>query len=311
MAQNQVYCCETPPVLTPETINVPNCDGTTSPVAFDDKLDRVVMVQDKPLVVCLAGGTVDFEIGCSSVDGRTIVLVSKAENGVYTQILVETDAAATPVTDGSTLVKCGKDFETSETCFQLISDPDVKFTRVTIINTETKAIEGTIWIDVSGASIAAPVGVEPCGIKRAKNGGIEYWLRLDSITPTLDITSGDVGGELYNSLTINNLQSYIDSGDFRPFRGQDPTNNTVVWVEVEFFNPTTNSNYNVWYAVPSGTKIIQMEDASIVSVPRVAVADNIDADLTGSGNKINVKGFQNGLAPSTPINLLFTFNLSV
>jgi hypothetical protein len=107
------------------------------------------------------------------------------------------------------------------------------------------------------------------------------------------------------------MTPYSGDGDFRPFRGQDPQNTTVIWLEVTFFDPLTSSNYNVWYSVPSGTKLIQMEGKSIVEVTRIAVQDNTDADLTANGNNIEVKAFSNGSAPSTPVNLLFTFNLSV
>lgn len=39
-----------PPV--PETINALNCTGAATPTTFPDKLDRVVIVQDKPFVIC-------------------------------------------------------------------------------------------------------------------------------------------------------------------------------------------------------------------------------------------------------------------
>lgn len=413
--QIQGCCVEPPPVLVPETIDRPNCDGTTTPATFPNALERVVMIQDKPLVVCLQGAVVDFETGCSSIDGRTIVLVSKAENGVYTQELVEADGLATPVTDGSVLVKCGKDLETSESCYQLIADPTVKYTRISIINTETLSVNGVVWLNSSGLSVAEPSGIEPCKEERTvlvsiecdtiaekkvsstveavidhivmvknvcekdevdllkdewmpicvngvqwysreeskfnnntesqttpiryykegvlgvsttvapigtivdgacsippiviRNSGVEYWVRLDSSTPTQEITQGDINDVLYDSVSISNMMSYSDGGDFRPFRGQDVQNQTVLWVEV-LFTDATNGDYNVWYAIPSGTKVIEMENASIKAINRIAIADNIDGDLSGNNNKVMVKGFSNGSAPSTPINVLITFNLS-
>jgi hypothetical protein len=54
-----------------------------------------------------------------------------------------------------------------------------------------------------------------------------------------------------------------------------------------------------------------MENAGIVSVNRIAIAENIDGDLSNNNNKINVKALKNGASPTTPVNLLFTFNLSI
>ena len=144
-----------------------------------------------------------------------------------------------------------------------------------------------------------------------ENAWVQYWVRLDSTTPIQEVNTSDINNIMYDSLSIYNMHAFNSLWDYKPFAWQDPTNNTVVRVEVEFFNPLTWGNYNVWYAIPSANHIIQMEWASIVSVNKIAVADKIDNDLSANGNKIMVKWLSNGSAPKTPINLLFTFNLSI
>jgi hypothetical protein len=162
------------------------------------------------------------------------------------------------------------------------------------------------WLGVSDVNNEQP---EP--IKLIENAGVEYWVRLDSSTPIHRIRATDLNNVVYNSLSISNMMAYSDEGDYRPFRGQDPQNQTVLKVEVEFFNPTTGSNYIVNYSVPSGNKIIQMQGASIVAVNSITVQDNMDTDLTNNGNILRVDLFSSGAIPSSPINVLFTFNLSV
>lgn len=45
-------CCDPTPPPVPEVIDVLNCDLTTTAETFDSPLSRVVIVQDKPLVIC-------------------------------------------------------------------------------------------------------------------------------------------------------------------------------------------------------------------------------------------------------------------
>jgi hypothetical protein len=158
--------------------------------------------------------------------------------------------------------------------------------------TGTRTLLNTYYRNSTGVVTVEPTftvkTIGACQFNIQENAGIERWVRLDSSTPTQSISTAQLNDRLYDTLSVSNMTPYSGDGDFRPFRGQDPQNTTVIWLEVTFFDPLTSSNYNVWYSVPSGTKLIQME-----------------------GNNIEVKAFSNGSAPSTPVNLLFTFNLSV
>jgi len=151
--------CVTPPSV-PVTLDVLNCDGTTTPTVFDQAPAKVEIVQTKPLVICKS--SVDFEIGCSSVDGRTIVRTYvQDENGVITSQVFEQDGV-TPVTDGSVLVKCGFDIEDVEFCYQDQTNAEIRYRQIVFVNAETSAVIGTIWLDGTGTAIAAPSNVEPC-----------------------------------------------------------------------------------------------------------------------------------------------------
>jgi hypothetical protein len=143
------------------------------------------------------------------------------------------------------------------------------------------------------------------------NAGIEYWLRLDGTTPSQNVTSADINGILYDSVAISNMNPYDASGDFTPFLGQDSANTTVIIAQVEFYDPKSASNYTVAYAIPHGSKVIEMEGASIVQVLDISIANKMDNDLSGNSNKMNVANLSVGGTPTTPVNVLVTFNLSV
>ena len=152
-------CVTTPPPV-PVTLDVLNCDGTTTPIIFDSAPAKVEIVQTRPFVMCKSN--IDFEIGCSSIDGRTIVRTYiQNEDGTITSAIFEQDGV-TPVADGSILVKCDIDIEDVEFCFQDITDTTIRYRQVVFVNTATNAVVSTIWIDSTGVAIAAPSNIEPC-----------------------------------------------------------------------------------------------------------------------------------------------------
>jgi len=152
-------CVTTPPPV-PVTLDVLNCDGTTTPIIFDSAPAKVEIVQTRPFVMCKSN--IDFEIGCSSIDGRTIVRTYiQNEDGTITSAIFEQDGV-TPVADGSILVKCDIDIEDVEFCFQDITDTTIRYRQVVFVNTATNAVVSTIWIDSTGVAIVAPSNIEPC-----------------------------------------------------------------------------------------------------------------------------------------------------
>ena len=155
-----VNTCKCDPPVIPVTLDVLNCDGTTTPTTFDSEPAKVEIVQTKPLIICKS--SVDFEIGCSSVDGRIVVRTyTQDENGVITSQIFEQDGV-TPVADGSILVKCEMDIEDVEFCFQDITDTSIRYRQVLFVNTATNAVVSTIWLDGTGAAIVAPTNIEAC-----------------------------------------------------------------------------------------------------------------------------------------------------
>jgi hypothetical protein len=155
-----IGCCEPAPP-TPVDIAVLNCDGTTTTATFSQAPMPVEIVQTKPLVICKS--SVDFEVGCSSIDGR-IVVRSYVQNdsGAITSQVFEQDGV-TLVTDGSILVACsGKDIEDVEYCFQDISDPTITYKQVLFVDTTTNTVVATLWLSSLGSTIVAPTNIEAC-----------------------------------------------------------------------------------------------------------------------------------------------------
>jgi hypothetical protein len=168
--------CDPPIVLVPETIDTLNCDNTTTPITFDAPLQRVVIVQDKPFVVCKSN--IDFEIGCSSIDGRTIVRTYvQNEDGTITSAVFEQDGI-TLVTDGSILIKCEKDYEDVELCHQDITDNSIKYRQVIIYDTETNVSVSEIWLNSLGAIIAVPTNIEACTEVEEIDKVVTNWLPI-------------------------------------------------------------------------------------------------------------------------------------
>lgn len=140
----------------------------------------------------------------------------------------------------------------------------------------------------------------------------EFAVQLSPSVPTISIDPGMLGDVQYDSVSISNLSAYDGvgpaQGDYRPFRGQDPQNTTVLWAEIEFVQANGNT-FSAWHMVPPGTKIIQMNDASIRSVPRLAIVNDLNGDTAGPG-VLEVKALNNGLPPSIPVYAAVTFNRS-
>lgn len=105
LAFNDSCGAPVPPVLVPETINTLNCDGSISAVSFPDKVDRVVLVQDKPFVIC-TGKEFDKTILCA-LNGDKVIVVTTYDpiTGVPTTIPYNLDG--TVYIDAiSSLVNC-------------------------------------------------------------------------------------------------------------------------------------------------------------------------------------------------------------
>ncbi|MGL4977948.1 MAG: hypothetical protein ACRC5G_08030 [Cetobacterium sp.] len=107
-----------------------------------------------PLV---SNNSYDFEIGCSSVDGRTVIAYFEVNSsGVQPTILYEADGT-TLVSDGSVLEKCTGityDRELTEVCVDGFT-----WTKVRIFDTSTTTanLVSTFWIDNNETIQPAPV----------------------------------------------------------------------------------------------------------------------------------------------------------
>lgn len=101
--------------------------------------------------------------GCSSQDGRFLIQKINNTTGVVT--ICESDGI-TEVTDGSQLVSCDVEIKTLDDCFQDISDPSIRYKRITCIKVSQDTTDGDVtilWLDSSGAVLtAAPTNIEPC-----------------------------------------------------------------------------------------------------------------------------------------------------
>lgn len=146
-----------------------------------------------------------------------------------------------------------------------------------------------------------------CCKKKVTNFMKEIFIRLDSTTPTQSILASTLG-LTFDSLSITNLSFMNPNGDFTPFLGQDPQNNNVVIVEILYNNQGNNIIEKI--AITQGTRLITREDASIVEILSIGVASDIDAVLLANSNNVSPSLFNATGVPTTPINLLFTFDVS-
>lgn len=106
----------------------------------------------------------DWELACLSDGGTTVPGVAvydmfDPQNPVVTLYVGGTDVTAT-----HTIVPCpSDDRELVETCFQDITDPSIRYTRVTVVDLSAGAVVvETFWLDATGAVVAAPANVEQC-----------------------------------------------------------------------------------------------------------------------------------------------------
>lgn len=109
---------------TPETINALNCTGSPTPTTFPDTLERVVIVQDKPFVVCDKTPQIDIE-------HRTIC--NETTNTWHYITVVYTDGVITSNTSVDSGIPCAD---------PLPLEPDIEQLR------RCDATTSTIWIDV-------------------------------------------------------------------------------------------------------------------------------------------------------------------
>jgi hypothetical protein len=181
-----------------------------------------------------------------------------------------------------------------------------------------RTLHATRYSDSTGAIIAIAggevVSVGACEfVPLIVDASKEFVMRFDTTTPTHTIDPGMVDGIAYDSISISNLNGYDGvgpaRGDFKPFSEQDPLNTTVLWAEI-MFQPAQGAAFNAWHIIPPGTKIIQMQDASIIGVARIAVADKMPNDIVNSGGIVEVKALSNGSAPSKPVYATIAFNRS-
>lgn len=160
-----------------------------------------------------------------------------------------------------------------------------------------------------------------------KQSSKDVWITLSSAYPTNSITQSELNGNsfLYNQLTINNLSSYSNSGDFTPFAGQNPNNTNVIILAVIFTNIENNRFFDnlgipinlggqegffiEWFVIPQGTRVIKKENACIQGIFSIGVANNIPAQVASGNGKLIINNAITTGVPTTPINLLFTFDL--
>jgi hypothetical protein len=183
----------------------------------------------------------------------------------------------------------------------------------TLISETTEfAINGTdgAWTNCAGQNTV----IGAC--KLTENYSRELWIILNANKRIADIDNGiHLDNRKYSSLCINNLSSFDSAGDYRPFRNQLPANITVIRFEVVFQDLNGNQTNEV-FVCPPGNKVIQVAGKYIYSVREIAVVENAEADITGGASLgtphiIKVADLKFGAPPSSNINILFTFNLSV
>ena len=173
-----IHCCPDPIVppapLVPETIAIPNCDGTSTPKVFPSILQRTVLVQEKPIVVCVANSkgfeSLDLTRFCD-VNGNlvgfgAIIKDEDAIGGIRKLFYDLTFAEVVALPIGSSVCN-QKDIETITTCFRLKTNYATRYNRIDFWDTSVspKIITDTVWQNaITGALIPIPLStlIEPC-----------------------------------------------------------------------------------------------------------------------------------------------------
>lgn len=150
------------PVMT--TVDTIDCTDTVTSNVVDDKQ----VVYTKPdansvqtVKFCPSTEMYDYEIVCSSIDARLLVLKLDV-TGVNAPVLTEIDGSA--LIDASTAVKCsGGDYEYVESCYQDITTPSIKYSQLNwFVSTDLQTVVATTWLDDLGNVITAPSNIERC-----------------------------------------------------------------------------------------------------------------------------------------------------
>jgi hypothetical protein len=164
-----------------ECVNPTPCPSTPKPILdFTDPAPASELKWDWE-TVCLSN-----DGGVTKLPGIAVYSMLDPQNPSSTLYISTTDVTAT-----HTIVSCDLDRETVESCYQLISDPSVRFKRINILDvsvTPSVVIE-TIWLDDNGDSVAAPAGVEPCSDP------------VKSVESVCDVVNATITGDITYTIT--------------------------------------------------------------------------------------------------------------
>lgn len=122
--------------------------------------------------------------GCDDVAGNGSSIVPYLIKICTDTLTGVATAPATFALDGSAYTPVNptacpgvKDLEVSRVCFRSIADASVLFFRLDLIDPVAQTVVASIWQDESGATVAAPSGVEPC----SENGDRAYVPRTSGL----------------------------------------------------------------------------------------------------------------------------------
>lgn len=270
-----------------ECVNPTPCPSTPKPILdFTDPAPASELKWDWE-TVCLSN-----DGGVTKLPGIAVYSMLDPQNPSSTLYIGTTDVTAT-----HTIVSCDLDRETVESCYQLISDPSVRFKRINILDvsvTPAVVIE-TIWLDDNGDSVAAPAGVEPCSDP------------VKSVESVCDVVDTTVTGNIPYTLTTNDVAiaytpSVVLTGDTALFYWTDFGDGYNDVGNAPSHTYTADGSYEIksYVVTSSGNKILLAAKEIVITAGVVTIA-TANPQTVNRVYKVSVGSAMQEYSGTTPV----------
>lgn len=245
------------------------------------------------------GSKIDPELACISNDGGTTIVTGVVVYDISVNPPTETIYLnGTDVTGTYVKVPCEKnlDFETKETCYQDITDPSIKYTRVDWFEKDNLTVPvATVWFDVTAGtySVTAPLNIQPCEeplyldvamvsaecpstsytkytVYQSGPGSMAFYIIIDGVTYgqgdnnlCQSVLTYSPGGYLSNFTTVE-LQTYLNC--LASSLGKDPIYINVIESQIgSNLNGDELNRYELYTTDSGVTASSNAENATITS----------------------------------------------
>jgi len=244
--------------------------GVFSRFDYIDSSGAVSVTMPAGFTLGPCGSKIDPELSCISNDGGTTIVTGVVVYDISVNPPTETIYFnGTDVTGTYVKVPCEKnlDFETKETCYQDITDPNIKYTRIDWFEKDNLVVPvSTVWFDVTAGtySATAPSNIQPCSDVRQvladhNNGCIERTVPQNVCSVTNSVfTLSDT------DLTTFTITANDGNGNFTGV--QDFSNPAVVSTFINMLTLLSSSGARTTEDIANGAVIFNFWEQNISNV---------------------------------------------